>query len=307
MRTPRNKLPGGRADGLFPRDFDKTELKRGTRHELEHTKSIRIAQEIAMDHLAEDPYYYQKLARMEKNPGCQKNPVYNPTGTLPKAGRDLWERVYQASLIQYGGEESRAAKVAWMVVKTKYKKVGERWVARTDNPCLPCLMGLANPQRKRRRSGKTPDPGRTILLGELVELHWVSPKHGLVIDSYNPGEAKLLWSARQDALYGVPGLRLKNRSLRASEKDTARLFHRWADREADGAAMVSIPSPTLQESGVGVAVVYRSDKWVHRGGPTTDYIHFFEEDVYVAEGGKPPKLYLIQGGRLRVTPDGIAG
>lgn len=54
-------LPGGRAEGLGPEDFDPVELRRGMRHELEHTPDRRIAQEIAMDHLAEDPMYYRKL------------------------------------------------------------------------------------------------------------------------------------------------------------------------------------------------------------------------------------------------------
>lgn len=35
----------------------------GTEHELEHTSDRRIARQIAMDHLREDPRYYEKLAR----------------------------------------------------------------------------------------------------------------------------------------------------------------------------------------------------------------------------------------------------
>jgi hypothetical protein len=57
-------LPGGAASGRKPSDFNATELRRGTEHELEHTADHRIAREIAMDHLAEDPLYYQKLERL---------------------------------------------------------------------------------------------------------------------------------------------------------------------------------------------------------------------------------------------------
>jgi hypothetical protein len=46
--------------------FDAEQLRRGTRHELEHTDDECIAQEIAMDHLVEDPEYYQKLEAMEE-------------------------------------------------------------------------------------------------------------------------------------------------------------------------------------------------------------------------------------------------
>jgi hypothetical protein len=41
--------------------FPKDELKRGIKHELEHTKSRRIASEVARDHLVENPRYYSKL------------------------------------------------------------------------------------------------------------------------------------------------------------------------------------------------------------------------------------------------------
>jgi hypothetical protein len=58
----RERLPGGEAAGMHPSQFDPVELERGTRVELEHTTSRAIAREIAMDHLAEDPLYYHKLA-----------------------------------------------------------------------------------------------------------------------------------------------------------------------------------------------------------------------------------------------------
>jgi hypothetical protein len=60
-----NRLPGGQADRVHPRMFSKTALVQGTIHELEHTRSIALAMEIAMDHLVEDESYYTKLARME--------------------------------------------------------------------------------------------------------------------------------------------------------------------------------------------------------------------------------------------------
>lgn len=59
-------LPGGKADAKSPKDFDQNQLKIGTQHELEHTKDVNIAREIAMDHLSEDPDYYKKLKKVEK-------------------------------------------------------------------------------------------------------------------------------------------------------------------------------------------------------------------------------------------------
>ena len=54
--------PSGRADGMIPDDFDAQQLEVGTDVELEHTTDRGLAQEIAMDHLAEHADYYKELA-----------------------------------------------------------------------------------------------------------------------------------------------------------------------------------------------------------------------------------------------------
>lgn len=67
----RERLPGGVAAGKRPTDFDPRQLRAGTAVELEHTPNRAIAQEIAMDHLTEDPRYYTKLCRTwPGEPGC---------------------------------------------------------------------------------------------------------------------------------------------------------------------------------------------------------------------------------------------
>lgn len=60
--TPR--FPDGRAKGRRPGEFDPVQLRRGTQVEMEHTTDRRLAEQIAMDHLVEDPRYYVKLARV---------------------------------------------------------------------------------------------------------------------------------------------------------------------------------------------------------------------------------------------------
>jgi len=62
-----DKLPGGLADKKTPKDFDQKALKKGIKFELEHTDDHALAKEIAMDHLTEDPRYYEKLEQMEKD------------------------------------------------------------------------------------------------------------------------------------------------------------------------------------------------------------------------------------------------
>jgi hypothetical protein len=61
------KIPGGLADDKKPSDFDSDQLAKGINVELEHTDSKEIAKEIAMDHLTEDPKYYEMLDKCEKN------------------------------------------------------------------------------------------------------------------------------------------------------------------------------------------------------------------------------------------------
>lgn len=50
----------------FDGDYDSTQLKMGIKVEMEHTTDKDIAERIAMDHLAEIPDYYTRLAKMEK-------------------------------------------------------------------------------------------------------------------------------------------------------------------------------------------------------------------------------------------------
>ena len=70
-------IPGGLAKGMSLNDIashhniDPSELQialeAGIRIELEHTTSKDIATEIAMDHLYEDPKYYEKLSSIEED------------------------------------------------------------------------------------------------------------------------------------------------------------------------------------------------------------------------------------------------
>jgi hypothetical protein len=61
-----DELPGGLADKKTPSDFDPKALAKGTKVELEHTSDPKLAREIAMDHLTEDPMYYEKLETIEE-------------------------------------------------------------------------------------------------------------------------------------------------------------------------------------------------------------------------------------------------
>jgi inorganic pyrophosphatase len=67
-----DKLPGGLADKKKPGEFSSTALKQGRKVEREHTKDPSLPTEIAMDHLTEDPKYYDKLRVVEKDSSISK-------------------------------------------------------------------------------------------------------------------------------------------------------------------------------------------------------------------------------------------
>lgn len=80
MTRDKKCYPGGMSVGMKPSDFDAEQLEEGIEEEYEHTCDRRLAQKIAMDHLAEDPDYYRKLSRaMRTNRRASKaevNEVY---------------------------------------------------------------------------------------------------------------------------------------------------------------------------------------------------------------------------------------
>lgn len=61
-----DKVPGGLADKGPPKGVDPKQVEMGIRVEMEHTDDEAIAREIAYDHLAEDPRYYDKLKTIEE-------------------------------------------------------------------------------------------------------------------------------------------------------------------------------------------------------------------------------------------------
>ncbi len=61
----KDQMPGGVGDEKAPLDFDQEQLKKGVLVELEHADDPAVALEIAIDHLTEDPHYYDMLEKLE--------------------------------------------------------------------------------------------------------------------------------------------------------------------------------------------------------------------------------------------------
>jgi hypothetical protein len=65
-KAEKDRIPGGKADGEPDSKFPAKELKKGQKHEKEHTSDPAVAKEIAKDHVKEDSKYYEKLEKVEK-------------------------------------------------------------------------------------------------------------------------------------------------------------------------------------------------------------------------------------------------
>lgn len=65
------------------------QVKKGTEHEKEHTKDAKTAREIALDHIKEDPKYYDNLEKIEeskkakKKTAVEKANIRSDTGERP--------------------------------------------------------------------------------------------------------------------------------------------------------------------------------------------------------------------------------
>lgn len=59
----KERIPGGKAKGMKPSDFDPVALAKGVNEEVKEHGDFEIAMEVAMDHLAEDPNYYGRTKK----------------------------------------------------------------------------------------------------------------------------------------------------------------------------------------------------------------------------------------------------
>jgi len=68
----KDRIQGGKAEGMSASEFPADQLRRGTEVEKEHTPDPAVAREIAKDHLEEFDNYYTELDKMEKGLKAQK-------------------------------------------------------------------------------------------------------------------------------------------------------------------------------------------------------------------------------------------
>ncbi len=139
-----------------PVSFDPDELAMGIKHEMEHTDDPAIAEEIAKDHLAEDPQYYTNLAQIEKADDDED-----------EEEEEMSERDKEFEREQKNEEARDAKKSVRLVVALNkgqsypegtIRKHGGRTMVKKDGGWVPAAEGKASEtkeEKDRRKSRKT--------------------------------------------------------------------------------------------------------------------------------------------------------
>jgi hypothetical protein len=133
IATQSNLLPGGLGDATQPEDVRPSQLRKGREVEREHTSNGAVATEIALDHLTEDPMYYDRLALME--------------GGSPKSAAVEIEDMVMSPVNAYG---ALAALATAMIAHSTYKAYAERRHSE--------LLAAAQKQRRRDEEQKARPP-----------------------------------------------------------------------------------------------------------------------------------------------------
>lgn len=133
MAEWKDQMPGGLADDKSPEDFDPAAVLQGMKVEMEHTDDKNKAIEIALDHLTEDPEYYDKLATIEDHGDEGDAEVHTPEVRKAKPkkavfveGDDFLIEVESVAdlLFSRGADELGAEALDWLQSATAGRK---RW------------------------------------------------------------------------------------------------------------------------------------------------------------------------------------
>jgi hypothetical protein len=278
----KDRIPGGLGDKARKKDFDPKQVAKGIKVELEHTKDKAIAEEIALDHLTEDPRYYDKLETIEKHAsssltfevGSQPNGGFSvkarSKGTLvgvlyaekPKSLTEACKKRLSA-FSEKQGKALTPLIVGWVNVNTPGEGVGTAlyeaaWKEALKRGALLLTASCA---------GKTVEPGARRIWDKLERRHKLgaSSEHEKQI-------ALMKWMSRATQKLGVArhtyvvGGAVRNFVLRKPIKDVDVVIDSVkAGKNSDwlGKQMARlIPAPTdLTTNQYGVAILTVKGDW----------------------------------------------
>ncbi len=192
---------------LHPNQINPSELRMGIKVELEHTDDLDVAKKIALDHLAENPFYYTalKLAGVE-SPSAPK--VKAPVEKKAKKKKEAVEMVDAANQMQ-------KVKMPKVEDKKKLKEVEERMMFQ-DEPADPEKY-----QIKRDLKGKivraTNDEGNVFSMNDEAIAIDNGQKIKIAGFKEEQGKVKAIFSSSTGMFFSsidIDGLNPVNRGVR---------------------------------------------------------------------------------------------
>lgn len=128
---------------------------------------------------------------------------------LPVGGQTIYRKAFNAALKQYGGDEERAARIAWAAVKNKYRKSGDKWILKESDmgtiayscmseaiiPLLKALSLRVDVAKQRLTTAPTPKPiaAKETPVAETMQESYALPAEVLCeVAALQQGEERVL-------------------------------------------------------------------------------------------------------------------
>lgn len=227
-----------------------------------------------------------------------------PPMPMPAAARALWQRVYRQSRAAWVGKladyyDEDAQLTANVAVVGWFAQRGGHWS-----------------MRHYASMGMSPSPGSTFVLGEFEGVECVDRSGNFIEHVFAPNKARgerlplLIWSQDLRACFVFPQLEVGPCSTELAERER-RLVAMWNEgRPASKACRINPPRVRMGTPVPAIDISYVSDKFKDKDGVRRwkHYIHHFEGDVTATLSLEAlPKVLIVRGGKLRVTPSGLEG
>lgn len=178
LKSFENILVGGKGDETQTKDVNKDELKVGVAVEKEHVKDGKIAKEIALDHLTEDPKYYSQL--IYSGLANEKDAL----DIAKKLGWKLHESVANQEvkdklvrkLLSFGGSGFIQAYMEYKDSEI-FKKILDEGKIYYDKVLVASMGGIDSDKRVAEKFRRLNKRGFKIIIGYALDNHGVWHKH----------------------------------------------------------------------------------------------------------------------------------
>ena len=194
-------------------------------------------------------------------------------------------------------------------------KVGQRMTIKGET-LTRIKAAPRTPSKPKRKSNPKPSLADLGTMSEHGRIHELvvdtkrCPDGSDEVHSFRTARYPLLfWSPRQKALvvpYGVKMPRPR-KGAPSREDGAAATFERFHNRDVDSyREEVPIPAVTLRELGPAMSIAYRNERYGGTAGKVAE--HPFGPSVRAYFGSRGSEgVYIIAGGKLRMTARGIEG